>query len=298
MERGMESNYQIEWFDNYHKAITFDEKDIARFEKKAGIVFLDSYKKDVLRTRAGSPRPNFFSYKKFNGNEVGQIVKFMSFSDREKYNMAEFYEFSRTFLPKQVVPIALCFPEDTICFEYLEGKREPRVVLWRVEYDERKEEEVDVFYPVADSYEDFLSRLHFDIHWSYVQFDLSKQKIHEYFSELEKRWNIRFPENYIRIASRYHGGKPDKNYFYYDDGSERNEARIDHFLRVDALEEVYLQNQMGQLVPFAICQDGKVLAHDCRNEKETVALFDTQQRMVFSLDETFTFFMNELTYPP
>lgn len=286
--------FKIEW-SKYES--NFNKETIQHFEKQAGIVFPDLYKKDMLNTGAGSPDPSYFYYHNKNGERlVERMGRFLSF-DNEDENMMQIYLHTRESLPEHIIPIAFCYPENTLCFDYGKGKQEPEVILWVTEYDERKDMDVDHFYPVAPSYEDFLLNLHFDIQWTDV-IDLPSERIIEDLRSLEKEWNIRFPENYVQIVLHYHGGKPDKTLFSY--GPEDVDTNIEYFLRVDRAANngvlaIYQQHdKLNKLYPFAMCEDGNVLCHDYRRSDPMVTLWHVEEQTDYPLNRTFTSFMDDL----
>lgn len=100
-------------------------------------------------------------------------------------------------------------------------------------------------------------------------------------AEVERIFGVRFPEDYIECAKKYHGGYPNRDFFPLD---EKNNATFNRLLNFNKDNSSYIvkvfQDIRDRLVdhvyPFASDDFGNFICFDYRKNKEnpTIAFWD------------------------
>ena len=151
---------------------------------------------------------------------------------------------------------------------------------------------------MAQDFEDFLTKLHFNIEWQNSISGASLTSLKLALDQLETQWGIEFPLQYKKLVLQSNGGQPDRKVLYYEKGKEQ----VDHLLPVDAKSEksvcsVYKKHFDGtSCYPFAKCLSGAYLCHDYREGTPTVSLWDPQDHCFYPVKSSFARFLHYLRY--
>lgn len=132
--------YRINW---KNKKGEIDDKIIQEFENKFGVEFPKDYIECVRYNQGALPEPCFFKV-----NEKERIFgELLSFEINSKGNIYNTYTRIREGLPKKVIPFATDPSGNFICFDYVDGETEPKIVFWyheiSVAEDDLDEEELE-----------------------------------------------------------------------------------------------------------------------------------------------------------
>jgi len=131
---------------------TLDE--VEALEQEWGISFPDDYKRVVMEHQGMSPNPCVLDLGRSN-TAVSELLTLRMDPSRRSYAMLHVYSLIKNLVPAGIYPFAGTGTGDYLCFDYRSSATAPKVVFY---FTEALGE--DALYPVADSFTDFLSKLH------------------------------------------------------------------------------------------------------------------------------------------
>jgi hypothetical protein len=136
-----------------------EESALEKLEAELGVELPGAYRTFLKRSSGGRPERDVFPIHDFPGNPEGRIHFFFSIDHPfECYRLGWNRDVFSDRIPPELLPIATTEGEDQVCLG-ISGEARGRVIYWYgVEYDDRAER----FYPIADSFEQFLNELHRD----------------------------------------------------------------------------------------------------------------------------------------
>lgn len=129
-------------------------QDIAKVEQEWGVSLPDDYKSLAVTHQGMAPTPSVLDIGR--GNTVVCELLTLSF-DEEHWasSMLDVYPSIQDYIPRGIYPFAATGAGDFICFDYRSDRNAPKVVFYFTE--EAGEQAIRW---VADSFSDFLSKLH------------------------------------------------------------------------------------------------------------------------------------------
>lgn len=136
-----------------HPATTLE---VEALERSWGVNLPDDYKSVAMIHQGMMPEPHVIDIGK--GNNVVCELLTISESEDERlriYSMADTYDLVRPHIPANVYPFASTGSGDFICFDYRSSPEAPKVVFYFTEAPGE-----DALFPVADSFTEFLAKLH------------------------------------------------------------------------------------------------------------------------------------------
>jgi cell wall assembly regulator SMI1 len=132
---------------------TLDE--IEALEREWGITFPDDYKRVVMKHQGMTPTPYVIDIGSNSNNVICELMTISVDGQQRSYAMRHVYQLIKNLVPAGIYPFAGTGTGDYICFDYRTSATAPKVIFY---FTEAPGEEA--LYPVADSFTDFLSKLH------------------------------------------------------------------------------------------------------------------------------------------
>lgn len=129
-----------------------NEQIISKVEQSFGIEFPLDYKKCIIKYNGGSPDPDAF---KFKDDGTGQFGYLLSFT-REP-NIEKVYGLIAEDLPEKVIPFAIDFAGNKLCFDYRGNKQSPSIVFY--DHEEEGEDAIEL---ICNTFTELLETLHDD----------------------------------------------------------------------------------------------------------------------------------------
>lgn len=270
---------EVEWEGKESEATA---EMVEAVEKEWGVPLPSELKKIVLACNGGGPIPMISTYE--GGYQIFHYL--YSFNPRDRHHVHEQKVRFSTWLPKDVFPIGKS-ARGTVCLDYREDPQ-PQVIAF---------ESDSTPYYIAQNFEDFLTRLQYDVEWENTS-ETPSELLKLNLDQLEALWGIEYPWHYKKLVLKSNGGEPDLRLFFYEKGREG----VDHLLRVDEASEenvytVYKNHFHGtSCYPFAKCLSGAYLCHDYRNGKPAVSLWDPKEDTLYPVKSSFARFLHYLRY--
>jgi cell wall assembly regulator SMI1 len=131
---------------------TLDE--IEAQEQEWGITFPDDYKRVVMEHQGKTPIPYVIDIGRTN-NVICELMTVSVDEQRRSYAMRHVYPLIKNLVPAGIYPFAGTGTGDYMCFDYRASATAPKVVSYFTDFLGE-----EALYPVADSFTDFLSKLH------------------------------------------------------------------------------------------------------------------------------------------
>jgi cell wall assembly regulator SMI1 len=128
--------------------------EIETLEQEWGVTFPDDYKRAVMDYQGMTPVPFVIDI----GSSDNVICELLTVSVDEQQPssaLSHVYRLIKHLVPAGIYPFAATGTGDYICFDYRASAGAPKVVFY---FTDALGEEA--LYPVADSFTDFLSKLH------------------------------------------------------------------------------------------------------------------------------------------
>ncbi|KFA93173.1 SMI1/KNR4 family protein [Archangium violaceum] len=127
-----------------------DSQVLDQLEHQWNVKLPQQYRELVLEHQGMGPEPCAFDVG--TGNDAFSVLLIVS-ADREKeaYSVKQARRVLEPHVPAGIFPFALTPGGEYLCFDYRESSEQPKVTLVTVEM---------FIYPVADSFTDFMARLH------------------------------------------------------------------------------------------------------------------------------------------
>lgn len=135
-----------------------------------------------------------------------------------------------------------------------------------------------------------------DFEWKYVKVIQGELSIYRVTNEA----GVSLPPNYIELAKKNNGGRPDKKIFDYENDSlsVKSFLRVDSSDKFDSVEENYnlLKSINKNLFPFAVDSFGNYFCLFQKNpdQEPCVVFMDMEQEKFTELAGNFENFMNKL----
>jgi cell wall assembly regulator SMI1 len=131
-------------------------QDVESLERTWGVKIPEDYKQVAMMHQGMTPYPHVIDIG--TGNTV--ISELLTISESEDddlriYSMSETYELIKPHVPPGIYPFASTSAGDFICFDYRSSPDTPKVAFYFTE-----EAGEGAIHPVADSFTEFLSKLH------------------------------------------------------------------------------------------------------------------------------------------
>lgn len=128
--------------------------EVESVEREWGVKLPEDYKHIAIIHQGMSPHPCVLDVGRTN-TAVSELLTLSVDPDRRNYAMLHAYPIIKPLVPAGIYPFAGTGTGDYICFNYRTSATAPKVVFY---FTEALGE--DAIYPVADSFTDFLSKLH------------------------------------------------------------------------------------------------------------------------------------------
>ena len=123
---------------------------LEKLETQWGVTLPDAYKHIVSEHQGMMPSPSSFDMG--IGQNTFSVLLTLTRDERwDEYSVSSAYESLSQYTPPGIYPFGLTPGGESLCFDYRESPSQPGVVLVTVEGD---------IHPVADSFADFMARLH------------------------------------------------------------------------------------------------------------------------------------------
>ncbi len=129
-------------------------------EEMTGIEFHQDYIEFLERCNGGEPREKYFN---FNDN-IKVVERFLCILENYKTDADGYYDVGVVWsqivdrLNDYLLPFAVIFGGDFLCFDYEENPENPRVVLWNHDLSNERQPHTDF---VADNLNEFLLMLYY-----------------------------------------------------------------------------------------------------------------------------------------
>lgn len=124
--------------------------ELKQLEHQLGIAFPKAYKEVASQYQGMTPHPAVFNVGR-GTNAVNVLLTIIEDTQWRTYSIMRAYEAVKPHVPSGVYPFASTPGGEYLCFDYRESSEQPKVTLVTVEM---------FIYPVADSFTDFMARLH------------------------------------------------------------------------------------------------------------------------------------------
>jgi cell wall assembly regulator SMI1 len=147
----MSVSWETYIWDSPHPATS---SDVASIERDWGVKLPDDYKQIAITCQGMSPNPCVLDLGRSN-TAVSELLTLSVDPSRRSYAMRHVYQVIKHLVPAGIYPFAGTGTGDYICFDYRTSATAPKVIFY---FTEAPGEEA--LYPVADSFTDFLSKLH------------------------------------------------------------------------------------------------------------------------------------------
>jgi cell wall assembly regulator SMI1 len=125
-------------------------REIEQLEHWLGITFPKAYKEVVAQYQGMTPQPDVFDVGR-GTNVVNVLLTIIEDNNWPTYSVRSAYEAVKPHVPVGIYPFANTPGGEYLCFDYRKSSEQPKVTLVTVEM---------FIYPVADSFTDFMARLH------------------------------------------------------------------------------------------------------------------------------------------
>jgi hypothetical protein len=144
---------QLEWRYS-HEKVELD--DMRKVEEQLGIRFPGIYVEIILKYHPIRVSPHVLC---LPGVRDIVLTDFASFHPESEHGLyiLQIYEYIKDRLVDHVYPFADETSGDCLCFDYREGKEEPKIVLW--DHEEAAIDKENGLFPVCDSFEELLELL-------------------------------------------------------------------------------------------------------------------------------------------
>jgi cell wall assembly regulator SMI1 len=127
---------------------------VEALERELGIQLPEDYKKIAMAHQGMAPVPEVVDVGSGN-TVVCELLTITNDPEFSAYSMARVYGHLKSYLPAGIYPFASTGAGDFICFDYRNSAVAPKVVFYFTE-----EAGQSAFHPIADSFTEFLARLH------------------------------------------------------------------------------------------------------------------------------------------
>lgn len=131
---------------------TLDE--VEALEQEWGISFPGDYKRVVMEHQGMTPTPYAIDIGRSN-NVICELMTVSVDEQQRSYAMRHVYPLIKNLVPAGIYPFAGTGTGDYMCFDYRASATAPKVVFYFTDFLGE-----EALYPVADSFTDFLSKLH------------------------------------------------------------------------------------------------------------------------------------------
>ncbi|HEX5746339.1 MAG TPA: SMI1/KNR4 family protein [Archangium sp.] len=134
-------------WDEAHPATS---RELEQLEHRLGIAFPTAYKELAVQYQGMTPHPAVFNVGR-GTNVVNVLLTIIEDTQWRTYSVMRAYEAVKPHVPRGIYPFASTPGGEYLCFDYRESSEQPKITLVTVEM---------FIYPVADSFNDFMARLH------------------------------------------------------------------------------------------------------------------------------------------
>jgi hypothetical protein len=119
-------------------------------EQQWGVKLPEEYKRLISTNQGMTPHPCIFDAGKLK-DVMSVLLTIITDPDKKAYAIRDSYSILKPHIPSGIYPFAMTPGSEHLCFDYRASPEEPKIVLVTVDMN---------VHPVADSFNEFMAKLH------------------------------------------------------------------------------------------------------------------------------------------